>query len=329
MSYTQPIFEPRPIPPKLQTAHTFQDLREGTKQFASQFLQDSAQYITQFAANHNKNAQGFGSDVVSAPIIQVDGTLQQIVTGTAAIATITPPAKFNGFKALYSRDGFSLVTGGNIATAFTATVGTLVLLLYFPPTGLWGIISTPFVGVLPANSVGPTQLQANAVTSTAIAAAAVTTPKLGVNAVTYPASNLFSGALVIDGAANPFDSWIDVPNTSISISIFAQTDPVYMQDQRDLTYANLAPGDIIQNRVIDDLGVVYVNPLNNVTAQAGLAASGVFNGLASVENIAPAAGAYPLTRTYHEQVQVHSAGAPHALSVTFNRVKIWGWDSRA
>jgi hypothetical protein len=347
MSYQMPEYEPPPIPPKLVSARNFQELREGTKEYLQQTETFTRNHIVQLTNSHNRNAQAFGANVASAATMQVDGTLQQIVTGTAAIGQILPPAKFNGFKALYAADGFSLVTGGAlpgaIASAITVPAGEAVLLMYFPPTETWGVIGAFVAGTLPTGSVGPAQLQAGAVTAPAIAAAAVTTPaiasaaittaKFAANAVTYPASNLFSGSLIIDGFANPFDTWIDVPSTSIAININAQTDPVYVQYARSFSYTNNEEGDIIEDQLIDDLGNSYVNPMNNISAQASLQASGQIGALPVIENVAPPAGTYPATRTYHVQVRAHQV-LPRPLgsgdlAVDFTTVKVWGWDSRA
>jgi hypothetical protein len=248
MSYIQPAYLPPPIPPKLTAAHNFQDLRDGVKEYLQQNETFTRNYITQLAANHNKNANGFSpDDVAAATTIQVDGNLQQIVTGTAAIETITPPAKFNGFKELYAANGFSLVTGGNIATAITVPAGEVVLLSYFPPTQLWGVVAAFFTGTLPDNSVGPAQLQANAVTTPALAASAVTTAKIAANAVTTP--------LLASGAATEGTSFTDnttdnitpygTPVTIISgtVTVNAATDFVSGSVTIDGTSANIQSDD--------------------------------------------------------------------------------------
>lgn len=197
MSFQQPQYQPRPIPAQLRDANSFRDLRDGVKEYLQQKMEDDRDFLVQLTNSHNRNAQAFGPNVASAASMQIDATLQQIVTGTAAIDQIVPPAKFNGFKALYSRDGFSLVAGGPtpgaIATPLTTTPGILVLLLYFPPTQEWAVISAVFAGTLPAGSVGPAQLANGAVTAPAIATGAVTAPAIGTGAVTAPA--IGSGAV--------------------------------------------------------------------------------------------------------------------------------------
>lgn len=181
----------------MRDANNFRDLRDGVKEYLQQKMEDDRDFLVQLTNSHNRNAQAFGPNVASAASMQIDATLQQIVTGTAAIDQIVPPAKFNGFKALYSRDGFSLVAGGPmpgaIATPLTTTPGILVLLLYFPPTQEWAVISAVFAGTLPAGSVGPAQLANGAVTAPAIATGAVTAPAIGTGAVTAPA--IGSGAV--------------------------------------------------------------------------------------------------------------------------------------
>jgi hypothetical protein len=323
MSFQMPIYEPTPIPAKLQNARNFQDLRDGTKEYLTAKASTDRDFLVQFTSSHNRNAQAFGPNVASAATMQVDGTLQQIVTGTTTINRILPPAGFNGLKALYSANGFALATGGvlpgAIASGISVPAGEAVLLMYFPPTQTWGVIGAFVAGTLPVGSVGTAQIQNGA----------IITSKFAANAVTYPASNLFAGSLVIDGTTNPFDTWIDVPSTSIGIVINAQSDPVYVQYARSFSYANNEAGDIIEDRLIDDLGNPYVNPMNNISSQLDLQASGQIGALPVIENVAPPSGTYPATRTFHVQVQAHSAGSAHSFSVDFTAVKVWGWDQRA
>ena len=232
MSFQSQIYSPPPIPHSFLEANDFRSLRDGVKQYLIARGNYDKDYLVQLANNHNKNAQAFGPNVASAASIQIGPELQQIVTGSAAIDQILPPAGFNGFKALYSRDGFSLVAGGPlpgaIATPLTTTPGILVLLLYFPPTEEWAVISAVFAGTLPSGSVGPSQLQTGAVTAPAIATGAVTAPAIGAGAVTTPAigaaavttakvaNNAITTPLLASGAATKGTSAIDATSQNIT-----------------------------------------------------------------------------------------------------------------
>lgn len=218
MSFQQPIYSSPPLPPKLLNANSFQDIRDGAKEYLTQLKQFQDIFFVQLTNNHNRGAQGFDPNVASAATIQVGPNLQQIVTGTNAIDTVTPPKGFNGFKALYSRDGFSLTAAGNIATAISVPAGEAVLLMYFPPTLTWGVIASFFAGTLPANSVGTSQLQNSAVTTAKIANQAVGTSQLANAAVgtTQLANAAVTTAILAAGAATEGATFTDNSSQNIS-----------------------------------------------------------------------------------------------------------------
>lgn len=86
----------------------------------------------------NTQVQGVGDDIASATSIAVSSVIQR-VTGTASIQTITPPPGFSGPIFLLSRDGFSFITGGNIANAVAVPSNALATLVYTPQLDLWWV----------------------------------------------------------------------------------------------------------------------------------------------------------------------------------------------
>src|SRR5262245_1099464 len=57
------------------------------------------------------------------------------VSGTAAVANITPPVTGQHMLAFVPSGAFTTTTAGNIAKASTAVVGQVLLLFYDPNTG--------------------------------------------------------------------------------------------------------------------------------------------------------------------------------------------------
>lgn len=95
-------------------------------------------YLTDFANAFNNGPQGLGADIVSATAINFTSFAHR-VTGTAAIATINvpPTIPFAGQLVLISIGGFSLTTGGNIASAKTVTINTAIWLIWSQVDQLW------------------------------------------------------------------------------------------------------------------------------------------------------------------------------------------------
>jgi hypothetical protein len=62
-------------------------------------------------------------------------TFMTIVSGTAAVATITPPVTGQHMLAFVPTGAFTTTLAGNIAKASTAVVGQVLLMFYDPNTG--------------------------------------------------------------------------------------------------------------------------------------------------------------------------------------------------
>lgn len=77
----------------------------------------------------NSATQGVGAPLASATVLKPTNAIHH-VTGTATIQTITVPVGFTGPLFLLSDNGFSLTTGGNIATAATVGIGTEAMLVF-------------------------------------------------------------------------------------------------------------------------------------------------------------------------------------------------------
>jgi hypothetical protein len=86
----------------------------------------------------NMGPQGLGADIASATTVAFTSFAHR-VTGTATIDTISvpPTIAFAGQLILLSINGFSLGTGGNIASAKSVTQNTAVFLFYSQPDQLW------------------------------------------------------------------------------------------------------------------------------------------------------------------------------------------------
>ena len=95
-------------------------------------------WLNELATDWNTGPQGLGADIVSATAISLTSFAHR-VTGTAAIATINvpPTIPFAGQLVLISIGGFSLTTGGNVASAKTVTINTAVWLIWSQVDQLW------------------------------------------------------------------------------------------------------------------------------------------------------------------------------------------------
>lgn len=86
----------------------------------------------------NEHNQVVGPDIASAATI-APTHMVHIVSGTAAIVTITPPwATFAGYVILVSTGIWTWTAAGNIAVAGTVTAALkAVIFTYVPATGKW------------------------------------------------------------------------------------------------------------------------------------------------------------------------------------------------
>jgi hypothetical protein len=131
----------RPYSPPLVPSPTgkFRDDTDAVRNYmVKQFLPWQFNWLTDFANDFNTGPQGLGADIVSATAINFSAFAHR-VTGTAAIATINvpPTIPFAGQLILISIGGFSLTTGGNIASAKSVTINTAVWLIWSQVDQLW------------------------------------------------------------------------------------------------------------------------------------------------------------------------------------------------
>jgi len=134
MSYQVAAYNPPPI--ALADARDFRSFRDRVKSTFDVQNTYNQQFFQNLVQATNNNAQNYGPNIASAATIHPT-QFAHIVTGTATISTIVPPAGFNGLLALISQSGFVLATGGNIAMAKSPAVGSAVLLVYMPVTQRW------------------------------------------------------------------------------------------------------------------------------------------------------------------------------------------------
>jgi len=121
--------------------------------FARDLVRAVSQDLTDVHSVINSMVQGVGAPLASAATITVDHPIHT-VTGTAAIATINAPAGFSGPIFLLASDAWSIVTGGNIALALTATAGTAIVCVYDYVTAMWSPIPAG------TSSFDPAQIEA-------------------------------------------------------------------------------------------------------------------------------------------------------------------------
>jgi hypothetical protein len=134
MSYQVQAYNPPNI--SLAEVRDFRSFRDRVKSAFDIQNNYNAQFFQNMIQAVNTNAQGNGPNIPSAATIHPTNFMH-IVTGTATITTIVPPAGYNGLLALISLNGFVLGTGGNISRAVSPPVGALVLAVYHPVTKVW------------------------------------------------------------------------------------------------------------------------------------------------------------------------------------------------
>lgn len=84
----------------------------------------------------NTGTQGVGDDLPSGTTISPSAAIH-VVTGAAAIDTITPPQGFSGPIWLIPAGTWTLTTAGNIALGATAVVNRTLCVVFNPRTQLW------------------------------------------------------------------------------------------------------------------------------------------------------------------------------------------------
>jgi hypothetical protein len=134
MSYQVSAYNPPNI--ALADARDFRSFRDRVKATFDNQNNYNAQFFQNLIQAINNNAQSWGNLIPSAATIHPT-RFMHIVSGTATITTIVPPAGFNGLMALISQNGFSLGTGGNVSRAVSPPIGSLVLLVFHPVTQTW------------------------------------------------------------------------------------------------------------------------------------------------------------------------------------------------
>ncbi len=136
MQRTVDRFVPPPVPtrkPSQQLPDYLNELGQHLQLFETRLYEHLSSVVRQL----NTGVQGFGADIAAAASI-TPSAYMHVVTGTAAISRIgTPPRYAGGPLVLIAADGFSLATGGNIASAAAVTAGTAVVLNYHSRNKLW------------------------------------------------------------------------------------------------------------------------------------------------------------------------------------------------
>ena len=138
-AYQTQSYNPRPMPPQLVNAKSFQDLRDGVKTYLGQLNTDVFNHLNQITTNANQSFQGAGASIASAPTVTVTQSIHT-VTGTQTISTLQAPKGFQGGLVLASQDGFSLATGGNIRMLRSPNYlapGAYVHMTYHPNEAAW------------------------------------------------------------------------------------------------------------------------------------------------------------------------------------------------
>ncbi len=100
--------------------------------WAAQFAGYYNAYTTQSSQIINTATSGFGASLPSAVTIKITNALHH-VTGSASISTIHVPPNFSGGPVwLVNNGSWMLITGGNIARAYTPSSEQCVCLVYAP-----------------------------------------------------------------------------------------------------------------------------------------------------------------------------------------------------
>lgn len=141
MAYPVQIYTSPPIPPRLANARTFQDLREGSKEYLSLLGKYHYDQFNTLIRGHNQNTQGLGDQIASADTIRITQPMH-VITGTGTINTIIPPKGFNAMLMLFAdneTNGFHLGPNGNIWIDAPTPVQNYTIMCYTPkPPPSWG-----------------------------------------------------------------------------------------------------------------------------------------------------------------------------------------------
>jgi hypothetical protein len=124
--------------PALHERPTFQGLVDWMGTYFDRLYRYFNAWEGDLIKQFNSLFNGYGADIASASSITVDAAVHN-VTGTAAVKTILQPAGQTAVSpcTLYSHDGFSLASGGNISAALAVPAGLAVTLAYHPALKLW------------------------------------------------------------------------------------------------------------------------------------------------------------------------------------------------
>jgi hypothetical protein len=144
MPYQSEVYQPPAIPPALITtpAKTFDDLRNkitGIVNYLQLLNSSDITYFAHLQENVNQNATTEGLNIPVATTISVY-KFMHVLTGNGAVQTIKPPLGYSGQLMLISRDGFELVSGGNISMIQSPNVlppNTHILLTWVPSRNIW------------------------------------------------------------------------------------------------------------------------------------------------------------------------------------------------
>lgn len=129
-----------PTPPPEPTDRSYPSWRDWVLNYASVLYNYVSSYVAEWVRQFNLFLVGYGPDLASATSITVGHAVHQ-VTGTTPVQTILQPTGQTavGVLALIAKDGFSLVSGGNISAPANVVVpsGGAAILVYHPVLKEW------------------------------------------------------------------------------------------------------------------------------------------------------------------------------------------------
>ena len=102
---------------------------QATPGYEEQLLSELRKHASDVIEQINSQVQGVGKPLVSSRTIVPQQAIHH-VTGSTPISYVTLPEGFTGDVTLIADDGFSTLTGGNIATAVSAPAGKALRLTY-------------------------------------------------------------------------------------------------------------------------------------------------------------------------------------------------------
>jgi hypothetical protein len=197
MPYQSEVYSPPAVPPSLITpSKNFDDLRTKVSGIVNYLQLLNSSDITYFAhlqENVNQNATTEGLNIPVATTISVY-KFMHVLTGTGAVQTIKPPLGYSGQLMLIARDGFELVSGGNISMIQSPNVlppNTHILLTWVPSRQIWFADSCRLQGTGGGGGGGGTGV----LVSPALAGTGI-----HIDAATYVISN--TGVLSLTAGAN-------------------------------------------------------------------------------------------------------------------------------